>query len=136
MKVKVKSLSRFQLFMTPWSAAYQAPPSMGFSRQEYWSGVPLPSPELGANDCLLPGNCQVSESAESLRIVGAMREVPVSRQHSHIHVLRIQRAVPMSPGQKLLVGMTSASHPHPSGMPAGHKNLGSNRVPGGPLVES
>ena len=44
-KVKVKSLSRVQLFTTPWTAAYQAPPSMGFSRQEYWSGVPLPSPE-------------------------------------------------------------------------------------------
>ena len=43
-KVKVKSLSRVQLFATPWTAAYQAPPSMGFSRQEYWSGVPLPSP--------------------------------------------------------------------------------------------
>ena len=44
-KVKVKSLSRVQLFETPRTAAYQAPPSMGFSRQEYWSGVPLPSPK-------------------------------------------------------------------------------------------
>ena len=44
-KVKVKSLSCVQLLATPWTAAYQAPPSMGFSRQEYWSGVPLPSPE-------------------------------------------------------------------------------------------
>ena len=43
-KVKMKSLSRVQLFSTPWTAAYQAPPSIGFSRQEYWSGVPLPSP--------------------------------------------------------------------------------------------
>ena len=43
-KVKVKSLSRVQLLATPWTAAYQAPGSMGFSRQEYWSGVPLPSP--------------------------------------------------------------------------------------------
>ena len=43
-KVKVKSLSRVRLFETPWTAACQAPPSMGFSRQEYWSGVPLPSP--------------------------------------------------------------------------------------------
>ena len=43
-KLKVKSLSRARLFATPWTAAYQAPPSMGFSRQEYWSGVPLPSP--------------------------------------------------------------------------------------------
>ena len=44
-KVKVKSLSRVRLFATPWTAAHQAPPSMGFSRQEYWSGVPLPSPK-------------------------------------------------------------------------------------------
>ena len=43
-KVKVKSLSRVRLLATPWTAAHQAPPSMGFSRQEYWSGVPLPSP--------------------------------------------------------------------------------------------
>ena len=47
-KVKRKSLSRVQLLATPWTAAYQAPPSMGFSRQEYWSGVPLPSP----NHCI------------------------------------------------------------------------------------
>ena len=42
--MKVKSLSHVRLFGTPWTAAYQAPPSMGFSRQEYWSEVPLPSP--------------------------------------------------------------------------------------------
>ena len=45
-KVKVKSLSRVWLLATPWTAAYQAPPSMGFSGQQYWSGVPLPSPKL------------------------------------------------------------------------------------------
>ena len=43
-KVKGKFLSCVQLLATPWTAAHQAPPSMGFSRQEYWSGVPLPSP--------------------------------------------------------------------------------------------
>ena len=43
-KVKVKLLSRVRLLATPWTAAYQAPLSMGLSRQEYWSGVPLPSP--------------------------------------------------------------------------------------------
>ena len=48
-KVKVKSVSHVQLFKTPWTAAHQAPPSMGFSRQEYWSGLPLPSPQLGSN---------------------------------------------------------------------------------------
>ena len=42
--MKVRSLSHVQLFATPWTAAYQAPLSMGFSRQEYWSGLPLPSP--------------------------------------------------------------------------------------------
>ena len=50
-KVKMKSLSRVQLFVTPWTAAYQTPPSLGFSRQEYWSGVPLPSP-LEVYNCL------------------------------------------------------------------------------------
>ena len=44
-RVKVKSLSRVQPSATPWTAAFQAPPSMGFSRQEYWRGVPLPSPQ-------------------------------------------------------------------------------------------
>ena len=44
MKVKMKFLSRVRLLATPWTAAYQAPPSMGFSRQEHWSGLPFPSP--------------------------------------------------------------------------------------------
>ena len=43
-KVKVKSLSHVRLFATPWTVAYQAPPSVGFFRQEYWSGLPFPSP--------------------------------------------------------------------------------------------
>ena len=45
-EVKVKLLSRVRLLETPWTAAHQAPPSMAFSRQVYWSGVPLPSPNL------------------------------------------------------------------------------------------
>ena len=44
MKVKVKSLSHVQLFVNSWTVAYQVPPSVGFSRQEYWSGLPFPSP--------------------------------------------------------------------------------------------
>ena len=50
-KVKVKLLSRVWLLATPWPAAYHAPPSMGFSRQEYWSGVPLPSPTYTHKHC-------------------------------------------------------------------------------------
>ena len=54
--VKVKLLSHVRLFVTPWTAAHQAPLPMGFSRQEYWSGVPLPSPsvQLIASKCLFP----------------------------------------------------------------------------------
>ena len=52
-KVKVKSLSRVWLFAIPRTAAYQALASMGFSRQEYWSGVPLPSPLVCSTSCQL-----------------------------------------------------------------------------------
>ena len=51
-KVKVKSLSSVQILATLWTAAHQAPPSMGFSRQEYWSGVPLPSPMINLDSIL------------------------------------------------------------------------------------
>ena len=56
-KVKGKSLTRVQLLATPWTAAYQAPPSMGFSRQEYWSGVPLLSPRVYSNSSPLSQWC-------------------------------------------------------------------------------
>ena len=54
-KEKVKSLSRVPLFATPWTAAYQAPPFMGFSRQEDWSEVPLPSPSVPTRFKFGPG---------------------------------------------------------------------------------
>ena len=56
MKVKVKSLSHVRLFATLWTVAYQAPPSMGFSRQEYWSGLPVPSPGDLPNPGIEPGS--------------------------------------------------------------------------------
>ena len=67
-KVKVKSLSGGQLLVTPWTAAYQAPPSMGFSRQEYWSGVPLPSLRkcLGVCVCGPRGEWQLSISEKEV----------------------------------------------------------------------
>ena len=52
-KVKVKLLSHVCLFATPWTASYQAPPFMGFSRQEYWSGVPLPSPKVAIDNAYM-----------------------------------------------------------------------------------
>ena len=52
----MKLLSRVQLFATPWTVAYHAPPSMGFSRQEYWSGLPFPSPEDLPDPGIEPGS--------------------------------------------------------------------------------
>ena len=62
-KVKVKSLSRVRLLVTPWTAAYQAPPSMGLSRQEYWSGLPFPSPK----PCIFkPKSCNLGKNDKSI----------------------------------------------------------------------
>ena len=54
--VKVKSLSRVRLFATPWTIAYQAPLCLGFYRQEYWSGLPFPSPGDLPNPRIEPGS--------------------------------------------------------------------------------
>ena len=69
-KVKVKLLSRVQLLVTPWTVAHQAPPSMGFSRQEYWSGVPLPSP----HDALHLNNTVLYVNYISVKLVEEMNE--------------------------------------------------------------
>ena len=55
-KVKVKSLSHVQLFVTPWTVAHQAPPSVGFPRQEYWSGLPYPTPGELPDPGIEPGS--------------------------------------------------------------------------------
>ena len=59
-KVKGKSLSHVWLLATPWTAAHQAPPSMGFSRQEYWSGLPLPSPMTNLHSILKSSHITLS----------------------------------------------------------------------------
>ena len=56
-KVKVKLLSHVRLLVTPWIVAHQAPPSMGFSRQQYWSGVSLPSPPTVTYSCVKISPC-------------------------------------------------------------------------------
>ena len=55
-KVKVKSLTCVQHFATPWTVAHQAPQFMGFSKQEYWNGLPFPSPEDLPNPGIEPGS--------------------------------------------------------------------------------
>ena len=59
----MKSLSHFLLFATPWTVAYQAPPSIGFSRLEYWSGVPFPSPEDLSNPGIEPRSSALQADA-------------------------------------------------------------------------
>ena len=66
-KVKVKSLNHVRLLATPWTAACQAPRSMGFSRQEYWSGVPLPSPPFHTRDPKLEDPCQAPSKFQTHR---------------------------------------------------------------------
>ena len=63
-KQESKLLSCVQLFATPWTVAYQVPPSMGFSRQEYWSGLPFPSPRDLPDPRIEPGSPKVQ--ADSL----------------------------------------------------------------------
>ena len=70
-KVKVKSLSRVWLLATPWTAAHQAPPSMGFSRQEYWSGVPSPSPSVGINEPIFQLSLSLSSGLINKVAVGS-----------------------------------------------------------------
>ena len=63
--------SRVQLFATPWTVAYQDPPSMGFSRQEYWSGSPVPSPEVASKDnSLLTVHCHPGKENRLLLTTG------------------------------------------------------------------
>ena len=73
--MKVKSQSRARLLATPWTAAYQAPPSMGFSRQEYWSGVPLPSLR---NYVVIESFLSVQVNMAALQYVSILQRDPVS----------------------------------------------------------
>ena len=73
--MKVKSESEVaQLcptLATPWTAAYQAPPSMGFSRQKYWSGVPLPSPQVSSRTLFFPNGGRVRKMEVEKEILKA-----------------------------------------------------------------
>ena len=82
MKVKVKLLSCVRLFETPWTIAHQAPPSMGFSRQEHWSGLPFPSPGDLPNPGIEPRSPTLEADAltseppgKHLTLVGTIKEI-------------------------------------------------------------
>ena len=74
-KVKVKSLSCVRLFVTPWTVVYQAPQSMEFSRQEYWRGLPFPSPGDLSNPGIEPGSSTLQADTLPSELPGK----PISR---------------------------------------------------------
>ena len=78
----MKSLSRVRLFATPWTVAHQVPPSMGFSRQEYWNGVPLPSPKNtleGINSRISEAEEQISEQEDKMVEITSEEQNKVKR---------------------------------------------------------
>ena len=84
-KVKVKSPSRVRLLATPWTAAYQAPPSMGFSRQEYSSGLPLPSPLILHYLITIPFSFIISHSPKWIPYFNHIDLFVVGWTHHFIH---------------------------------------------------
>ena len=77
MKVKVKSLSGVRLSATPWTVAYQASPSMGFSKQEYWSGLPFPFP----GDLPAPGIKPTSPALQADSLLSEPPEKPLIKKY-------------------------------------------------------
>ena len=96
-KVKVKLLSRVQLLATSWTAAYQAPPSMGFSRQEYWSGLPLPSPKTNLDSLLKSRNITLPRKVHLVKAV--IREITTKQKTLwHYHCYRISEKLEATTG--------------------------------------
>ena len=81
MKVKVNSLGRVRLFATSWTVAYQAPPSMGFSRQEYWSGLPFPSPGNLPDPGIEPRSPALQADALQSEPPGKLKITHMPKQH-------------------------------------------------------
>ena len=82
-KVKVKSLSRVQLFVTPWIAAHQAPLSMRFSMQEYWSGLPFPSPGDFPDPGIKPRSRALQPDAGSQQMTAYQTMWPLTYRHTN-----------------------------------------------------
>ena len=84
---EVKSLSRVRLFATLWTVAYQAPPSMGFSRQECWSGLPFPSPGDLPNPGIEPGSPALQADALPSEPPGKPNRITVDPIRYHLSVI-------------------------------------------------
>ena len=102
---KVKSLSHVWLFVMPWIVAYQAPPSMGFSRQEYWSGLPFPSPEGLPDPGIEPGSLHCKQTLYCL----VTREIPSRFSRINIWSLREEESFCWSSRRILGCGLHAVS---------------------------
>ena len=91
MCVCVKSLSRVRLFATPWTVAYQAPPSMGFSRQEYWSGLPFPFPGDLPDPGIEPGFPAFQADALTSEPPGKLLKIKKNKNKNHALFLRYNK---------------------------------------------
>ena len=87
----MKSLSHIQLFATPWTVAYQAPPSMGFSRQECWSGVPFPSPGDLPDPGIEPGSPALRADALPFELPGKPSKIKFIENYLKITFKRKSR---------------------------------------------
>ena len=85
-KVKVKLLSRVRLSVTPWTVAYQAPPSIGYSRQEYWRGLPFPFPGNLLDPGIEPGSPAFQADALTSEPPGKPRQNKAPRKDAHVQI--------------------------------------------------
>ena len=115
MKVKVKPLSRVRLFATPWTVVYQAPQSTEFSRQEYWSGLPFPSPGDLPNRGIKPGSpCLQADTLPS--------EPPGKTLESPLDCKEIQPVHPREDQSWVFIGRTDVDAETPILWPHDAKN--------------
>ena len=112
----MKSLSRVRLLTTPWTAAYQAPPSMGLSRREYWSGAPLPSPSDSARSPIFPSgsvvkNLSAIQEPQEMRVRSLSWEDPLEKEIA-IHSNTIAWKIPWTeePGRLQPMGSQRVGH--------------------------
>ena len=125
LKVKVKSLSRVPLLETPWTAAHRAPPSMGFSRQEYWSGVPLPSPLPLLTKTLIPSN-QGPPLQPPACVLGCFSHVPL-----FVTPRTVAHQAPLSMGFSRQEYQSGLSFPSPGDLPDLETEFASSALAGG-----
>ena len=110
--MKVKSLSIVQLLVTPWIVPHQAPPSMGFSRQEYWSGVPLPSLKERDNLNQFPQMKSISLLSSFVVLLRVLQRIRTNRIYVDMYIKGLEKAMAPTPvllsgkshGQRSLVG--------------------------------